>query len=270
MSSLPSMDADSARRSLKENFKKKFSSLDKDKNGFLDLGEMTELLMKGKKNINKDSIRMCFEAAARGDGKVSFEEFVDFICPDDFSLIKSKLPAGRSNEDKEKRKQLFRAWDMNGNRILSLAEIDKGIRAELCIGDIGPTGMAPVLMRAYQVARDYGNSDMRKVYGMKAAMELKKSDIYASTVNLKEIRVLFEYIHHYFELYQLFKKFDKDFDGRIGKSEFDRGRGELQKAGFANCNFEDLDLDRCGKVLFDEFCAFLIGFKLDRAQDDDM
>merc|ERR1711862_835860 len=100
---------------------------------------------------------------------------------------------------KKKRKALFGVWDMNGNRILSLAEIDKGIRAELGVGDIGPTGLAPVLMRAYQVARNYRQGlDMRGVYGMKAAMELKKDDIYASTVNRKEFRMLLAYIHHYF------------------------------------------------------------------------
>jgi len=35
--------------------------------------------------------------------------------------------AGTSAEDKAKRKELFRAFDVNGNGFLSLAEVDKGI-----------------------------------------------------------------------------------------------------------------------------------------------
>merc|ERR1719203_900597 len=181
--------------------------MDTTKEGVISLEELSTLLKKGNPGIDPKNIKTCFDKVAGADGKVSFDEFVDYICPSELDLLKKKLPCDKSDESKKKRKGIFMGWDKNGNRILSLAEIDKGIREELGVGDIGPTGLAPVLMRAYQVARDYGQGiDMTKIYGMKAAMELKKSDIYASTVNLKEFRILLEYIAKYFQLFEVFKK----------------------------------------------------------------
>ena len=154
----------------------------------------------------------------------------------------------------------------------TLAEIDKGIREELGVGDIGPTGLAPVLMRAYQVARNYGSGlDMTAVYGMKAAMELKKSDIYASTVNIKEFRILCEYILKYFVLFEVFKTLDLSFDGRVAKDEYAKGKAAMVEKGFPEATFEELDADGQGMVLFDEFSAYMInkaGLDVDGDDDD--
>jgi len=237
-----------------------FKAVDANHDGFLGLDEMKTLLKKGKGDISDQSIKICFDKVAKADGKVSFEEFVDYICPTESDLLKKMLPYDKSPESTKKRKELFGLWDKNGNKILSLAEIDKGIRTALGVGDIGPSGLAPVLMRAYQVARDFGSGiDMTKVYGMKAAMELKKSDIYASTVNLKEFRILLEYIGKYFQLFEVFKAIDKDFDGRIGPKEYESGKAPMVSHGFPEADFKDLDGDGQGMVLFDEFCAYLIG-----------
>jgi Ca2+-binding EF-hand superfamily protein len=236
-----------------------FAKVDTNRDGCLNLQEMTTLLKKGNPGISNSSIDTCFKNVAGKDGKVSFDEFVDYICPSELDLLKKKLPCDKSAESKDKRKQIFGLWDKNGNRILSLAEIDKGIREELGVGDIGPTGLAPVLMRAYQVARNYGEGmDMSKVYGMKAAMELKKSDIYASTVNIKEFRILLEYIQKYFQLFEVFKKVDANFDGRIGPNEYAAGKGAMISKGFPDASFKDLDGDGQGMCLFDEFCAYMI------------
>jgi len=237
-----------------------FKAVDTNHDGSLSLAEMSTLLKKGKSDISDQSIKICFDKVAKSDGKVSFEEFVDYICPTESDLLKNKLPYDKSDESKKKRVTLFGEWDKNGNGILSLAEIDKGIRAALGVGDIGPSGLAPVLMRAYQVARNYGSGlDMTAVYGMKAAMELKNSDIYASTVNKKEFRVLLEYIHKYHALYETFKSIDKNFDGRVGPGEFDSFKPKLVEQGYPDCAFSDVDCDGQGMCLFDEFCAYMIG-----------
>jgi len=239
--------------------KEAFAKVDTNRDGMLSKDEMANLLKKGNDKIDPKSIKICFDKVAGADGKVSFDEFVDYICPSELDLLKRKLPCDKSEESKQKRQGIFKLWDNNGNRILSLAEIDKGIREELGVGDIGPTGLAPVLMRAYQVARNYGEGmDMSKVYGMKAAMELKKSDIYASTVNMKEFRILLEYIQKYFILYEVFKKVDANFDGRIGPKEYAAGKGAMISQGFPDASFRDLDGDGQGMCLFDEFCAYLI------------
>lgn len=44
----------------------------------------------------------------------------------DWQEINNKLPVHKSDEDKEKRKNLFNSFDSNGNGYLSLAEIDLG------------------------------------------------------------------------------------------------------------------------------------------------
>jgi Ca2+-binding EF-hand superfamily protein len=237
-----------------------FKAVDSNGDGFLTLAEMSTLLKKGKGDISDQSIKICFDKVAKADGKVSFEEFVDYICPTESDLLKNKLPYDKSDESKKKRATLFGEWDKNGNGILSLAEIDKGIRSALGVGDIGPSGLAPVLMLAYQVARNYGSGlDMTAVYGMKAAMELKDSNIYASTVNKREFRVLLEYIHKYHHLYETYKSIDKNADGRVGSTEFEACKPKLVEAGYPDCAFSDIDMDGQGMCLFDEFSAYMIG-----------
>jgi len=176
------------------------------------------------------------------------------------ALLKEKLPADAASNSKARRKQLFDQADGNGNGILSLAEIDKLVRDELSIGDIGPTFIAPVLMRAYQVARDYKKGvDMSKMTGMKAALALKKANLQESTVDRREFRVLLLYLQKYLGLYQAFQAVDSDFDGRVSAEEFEaaKQKGILDP----DLNFQDVDADGGGMVLFDEFAAFFIARK---------
>lgn len=172
-------------------------------------------------------------------------------------LLRQKLPYDTSKASRAVRRKLFNQADGNGNGILSLAEIDKMVRDELAIGYIGPSGIAPVLMRAYQVARNYQKGmDMSKVTGMAAAMALDKSSIYEATVDRREFRVLLEYIHKYFSIYQVFKEVDTSFDGRIDEAEF--GAAQEKGAIPADMSFADVDADGGGMVLFDEFAAYAI------------
>jgi len=171
------------------------------------------------------------------------------------ALLKEKLPADQAGL--ARRRQLFTQADGNGNGILSLAEIDKLVRTELGIGDIGPTFIAPVLMRAYQVARNYKKgADMTTMTGMKAALALDKANLQEATVDRREFRVLLVYLQKYLALYQAFQKIDTNFDGRIEPQEFQ----DAQKENIvdSNVSFEEIDADGGGMVLFDEFAAFFI------------
>jgi Ca2+-binding EF-hand superfamily protein len=254
----------------REALKEKFQKLDKNRDNFLSLEELSVMLKKGNPKIKPESIKRCFDKVAGADGKVSLDEFVDYLVPTELDLIKYKLPSDSSKKSQDIRKALFSRWDQNGNQILSLAEIDNGIREELGIGNIGPSGLDKVLLRAYQVARDFdGGVDMTKIYGMAAAEQLQKADIMASTINRKEFRVYCEYILHYFVLFSIFKSLDKTFDGKIGPDEFAAGKQEFIQAGFHDCKFEDIDLDGQGSVLFDEFSTYLIGAVLQMDHDDD-
>ena len=51
----------------------------------------------------------------------------------DWELIAKRMPTGRDKASHKKRRKIFKAMDVNGNGILSLAEVDKGIRDVLAI-----------------------------------------------------------------------------------------------------------------------------------------
>jgi len=70
----------------------------------------------------------------------------------DWPALSAKLPTGKSEEDKARRKKLFRAIDGNGNSYLSLAEIDSGVRDVLQCHEIFEA--KPVINRAFHAAKN--------------------------------------------------------------------------------------------------------------------
>jgi len=62
----------------------------------------------------------------------------------------AKIPLGDSPDDKAKRLEIFKGFDVNANGYLSLAEIDKGIRDVLDLPELFEA--KPVIMRAYKAA----------------------------------------------------------------------------------------------------------------------
>lgn len=173
--------------------------------------------------------------------------------------IKDKLPFDKSRASLTLRRNLFSRMDGNGNGKLSLAEIESGVRKQLGRSTIGPSGLAPVLMRAYQVARNYGKGvDMRAVAGEQAVKELDTSNLNQATVDRREFRILLEYIYKYAVIYKVFSTIDTNFDRKISRAEYKRAHQELTSAGFPYPSFGDLDIDNGGSVLFDEFAAYMI------------
>ena len=61
-----------------------FEIFDKDKNGFIDIFEMKEVMSVLGYDLNEDEIKDVFnEADFNKDGKVSFEEFKNLWCESD-------------------------------------------------------------------------------------------------------------------------------------------------------------------------------------------
>lgn len=98
------------------------------------------------------------------------------------------IPMGDSPQDRAKRFELFKAFDVNGNKYLSLAEIDKGVRDVLELPQLFDT--KPVIMRAYQAAKS-------KIKGTKPY-----SDEY---VSMGEFRYLLIYLRQYYTLWTDFQ-----------------------------------------------------------------
>ena len=75
---------------------------------------------------------------------------------EDWATLAAKLPVGRSDEDKKKRRKLFNDFDPNGNGYLSLAEVDLGVRKALNSDAL--FNAKPAIMRAFQAAKDSVNT----------------------------------------------------------------------------------------------------------------
>ncbi|EXX70244.1 uncharacterized protein OCT59_029817 [Rhizophagus irregularis] len=137
-------------------------------------------------------------------------------------------------------KKIFDKFDYNGNSILSLAEIDKAVL------ELYPhfSKNKPVIMRAYKAA------DISK-------------DGY---IELSEFNRLIEFLYYYDELFQLFKKLDKNNDNRISLQEFKQGHKIMGLEGLSNQElkkaFDEIDVNHGGYILFDEFCMYAAKKKL--------
>ena len=172
----------------------------------------------------------------------------------DWAEINAKLPTGRSEEEKEKRKALFQKFD-NGNGLLSLAEIDKAIRDVLHLDHVFDA--KPAIMRAFQIAKSVVKSD--KTSG----------DDY---IEFNEFRFFLLSLRQYFEYYEAFSRIDKDSDHRITLKEFELAQPKIEQwVGPIKpaVEFKAIDKNHGGFILFDEFCDWAIKKNLDLEDDID-
>jgi len=139
-------------------------------------------------------------------------------------------------------KQLWKRLDYNGNNVVSLAEIDKMV-VELVAGGTWPAWLnnKPALMRAYKktILKD-GDGD--------------------SWVEKKEFHALLLNIFWFNKLWQVFDTIDSDDDRRIDANEFCRGMSNLglqMSQQEAMAEFQKIDMNHGGQVLFVEFCAYI-------------
>lgn len=124
---------------------------------------------------------------------------------------------------------LWDRLDYNSNGMLSLAELDKGIIAEW-----PNLNHKPAIMRAYKASDKNGDGFITK----------------------KEFRFFLRYIYYYNDLWQQFAKMDEDADRRLDAEEF-QTISQLVAIDNPSEVFEEMDVNKGGYVLFDEFCAWL-------------
>ena len=181
----------------------------------------------------------------------------------DWSALTAKLPTGRDTAATLRRAELFDRFDINGNGVLSLAEVDKAMRDVMGLDSVYSS--KPVIMRAFQAARDHNGHK-------KTTAKRKGADDY---VERDEFRTLLVYLRQYFELYVAFNRLDLNNDDRVDVCEFRNSLETLGKWGIeitpeqAEEEFAKIDLNGGGAVLFDEFCHWAISKNLDLEDDDD-
>jgi len=139
-------------------------------------------------------------------------------------------------------KGLWRRLDYNGNNIVSLAEIDKMV-VEMVAGGTWPDWLnnKPALMRAYKktILKDGDGDDW---------------------VEKKEFHALLLNIFWFNKLFQVFSNMDTGGDRRIDIREFQGGMSQLGlhlTDAEAHQEFNKIDTNHGGQVLFVEFCAYI-------------
>ena len=174
----------------------------------------------------------------------------------DWDSLLSSLPIKKTAEDRKKRKELWNQMDMNGNNYISLAEFDKGLRDVLKLPDIFK--LKKVSLRAFQAAKTAVKSSSK--YG----------DDY---VGWLEFRIILVYLRQYFEYYVMFCRIDTSDDFKINLDEFKKAVPTLNKWGVKIDDpvkeFNKIDTNHGGAILFDEFCSYAIKKNLDLEDDDD-
>lgn len=159
------------------------------------------------------------------------------------SPLLEDLPIKKNDRDQKiARKEMFHAFDPNGNGYLSLAEVDLGLVQS------GKKLPKPVILRAFKAAcrisQDHGKN---------------LTDAGESYIEFPEFRMFLIYLRKYTLLWEVFCALDTGNDRRIDLKEFKKGIKKLQALdaeidmGHPDEEFEKIDTDHGGQILFEEF-----------------
>merc|ERR1711872_279607 len=172
--------------------------------------------------------------------------------------VNERLPYKRTEEQKAKRKEMWASIDINGNGYVSLAEITKGIRDVINIGDL--FDCRPAINRAFHFAKDVHTS------------KNQHGDDY---LEFSEFRLFLHAVRQFFEYYQAFDRIDTGDDNRVSKEEFtspaikeaiERWVGPIQDM---SQEFDNIDKNGGGQILFSEFVDWALQKNLDIEDDVD-
>ena len=158
----------------------------------------------------------------------------------DWEGLIQRLPIKKTAEDRAKRREIWKAIDMNGNGYVSLAEFDRGVRDVLNLPHI--FSLKKVLIRAYNASKN------------KIKAKAKHSKDY---VEWLEFRILLVYLRQYFEYYAMFCRIDSSDDFKVDINEFKKAIPTLEKWGVKisdpEAEFKSIDTNNSVKIFFMTF-----------------
>ena len=161
------------------------------------------------------------------------------VAPEVIQKINSGLPYGNTPEDAEKRNELWKKLDANGNGQLTLIELGKGLRESAGLPELVEAKIA--LSIAFDAAK-------KKAGGSKA-------DNVA--VSQSEFQSLLFFLHQYFEYWVAFSRVDSNPNHQISRLEFKAAIPNFSKWGVKVENadevFDQVDSNHSGSITFAEF-----------------
>jgi len=160
----------------------------------------------------------------------------------DFDACEKKMKV--TIADNSKLKDLWHHLDFNGNRIVSLAEIDK-----FAVEKFPVLNHKPALMRAYKAT-----------IGEKRADGTHGGSHGDDWVYSKDFKKLLTNLFYFNKIYWIFNKFDGD-DRRLTFDEFKKcltlcASGHRMSEQEIKSDFQKVDRNGGGIILFDEFCRY--------------
>eukprot|EP00434_Breviolum_minutum_P021401 symbB.v1.2.018884.t1/scaffold1500.1/size115144/8 len=173
---------------------------------------------------------------------------------DQFTMLRSQVEEDLAHYglmDDKSLKQMWRKLDSNGNNVVSLAEIDA------LVIDMTKAGLWPdwlnnkdSIRRAYEKTIKCLGSDLGVLGAFKWMTCTPRMDGDDDDwVEKEEFHALLLNLFWFGHLHQIFDQLDTSHDGRLSLEEF--------TAGMAAKEFQSIDLDHGGMVLFTEFCAYV-------------
>ena len=120
-----------------------------------------------------------------------------------WEVLKQRLPFEKSAAHTRERENQWMQIDVNGNGLLSLAEVDKGLRDIIRLPAL--FNAKPVIQRAFTAAKTKVKS--KSMYG----------DDY---IQKSEYRFFLKYLRMYYEYWVAFDLIDLDGDKRLTFKEF--------------------------------------------------
>ena len=171
--------------------------------------------------------------------------------------LKAKLPTTFTAEDKAARHKLWKAMDCNGNGIMSLAEIDKGIRDNINIEDLFES--KPVIMRAFSAAKIKGHG---------------KGNCSDDFVEWCEFRFLLFFLRQYAEYFVMFNRVnDGEADKKIDLAQFTDAIPMMTEWGVKiedpQATFAEIDTNGGGSIMFQEFSDWAMAKHMDILEDEE-
>ena len=278
----------------KEDVDELFELADHDHDGSIAFGEMKHALNQVLKNKTltprpPPSPLPTPRASPRTAPNTALRELFDW------DELEQALPTGTDFASLARRRQLWQAFDMNGNGLLSLAEFDRGLQ-NVCASALAGSSMSrvtrakPAIARAFHAARlsDQRRGANRRIES--TVLDRRVGLNHDHFVGWAEFRMLLLCFRSYLELWLMFEAIDtgglnytsgntiSDIgaslgDRRITFDEFERAVPHLERWAHAagqldfsidhpGATFAELDVDGSGGVRFDEFAQYALRHRL--------